>query len=133
MKSIVTQQAGQVTLADEVNAEHHAGMRDVISGLEHFRRAGQGLVEAKQGCEHGEWSAWLAANIKFSAQTARGYMRIAERWPEIEAEQKRKMLSFSACLKLLAPPKPEPEPDPLPLPFGFLPGNFGEQVIRMIT
>lgn len=39
---------------------------------------GRELAAVKQKLEHGQFSAWLAAEFKMTAQTARNYMRVAE-------------------------------------------------------
>jgi DUF3102 family protein len=53
------------------------------AGLEHFRRAGAMLVEAKDQVAHGSWSSWLSKNFELSQNTAIRYMRLAR----MEAEQ----------------------------------------------
>jgi DUF3102 family protein len=47
------------------------------AGLEHYRRAGEMLIEAKSQVKHGEWGAWLKRNFTMSAPTAHKYMRLA--------------------------------------------------------
>ena len=55
--------------------------------LLHFRNSGEALLEAKQGCEHGEWLKWLSENFEGSHDTALNYMRIAQQWTTITAQQ----------------------------------------------
>lgn len=38
---------------------------------------GHTLIEAKALVRHGEWEAWLSANLQMSGRTARGYMQLA--------------------------------------------------------
>jgi hypothetical protein len=47
------------------------------AGLEHYRQAGQMLIEAKDQLAHGAWGRWLAKNFDLSARTAQDYMRLA--------------------------------------------------------
>jgi hypothetical protein len=47
------------------------------AGLEHYRRAGALLIEAKSQLQHGEWRAWLKRNFVLSHETARRYMNLA--------------------------------------------------------
>jgi hypothetical protein len=47
------------------------------AGLEHYRRAGALLIEAKSQLQHGEWRAWLKRNFVLSHETARRYMTLA--------------------------------------------------------
>jgi hypothetical protein len=49
------------------------------AGLEHYRRAGEMLVEAKEQVAHGSWGRWLSKNFELSQNTAIRYMRLARR------------------------------------------------------
>jgi hypothetical protein len=85
-------------MAAEINAQHEAGEAATSRGLEHYRRAGEALVRAKQAVGRGRWLPWLRANVRFSQQTASCYMRLAEQWDD-------KLLAagnLRAALRLLA-------------------------------
>jgi hypothetical protein len=89
-------------LAGQINAEHQQAESALRTGLEHARRAGELLLQAKQQCRHGEWLPWLEANAHFTVRTAQGYMRVARRWLEIEAKAKHvSHLSYRDGLNLL--------------------------------
>jgi hypothetical protein len=47
------------------------------AGLEHYRRAGEMLNEAKTQVPHGSWSRWLQKNFELSQRVAIRYMRLA--------------------------------------------------------
>jgi hypothetical protein len=47
------------------------------AGHEHYRRAGEMLIEAKDQVGHGGWTRWLAKNFDLSQRTAQDYMRWA--------------------------------------------------------
>jgi hypothetical protein len=47
------------------------------AGHEHYRRAGDMLIEAKDQVGYGGWGRWLAKNFDLSQQTARVYMKWA--------------------------------------------------------
>jgi|KBSMisStandDraft_5_1062788.scaffolds.fasta_scaffold99877_3 hypothetical protein len=47
------------------------------AGREHYRLAGQMLVEAKDQISRGGWSGWLTKNFDLSQRTAQEYMRWA--------------------------------------------------------
>jgi hypothetical protein len=47
------------------------------AGLEHYRRAGEMLNEAKDQVSHGSWTRWLTRNFELSQTQARRYMRLA--------------------------------------------------------
>jgi len=57
-------------IKDELTAANEAG-------LEHYRRVGEMLVEAKDQVARGSWSRWLAKNFELSQNTAIRYMRLA--------------------------------------------------------
>jgi hypothetical protein len=65
-------------LAAEINREHEAGEDAARQGLEHYRKAGEALLRAKAQCGHGRWLPWLEKSVRFSHETARRYMRLAE-------------------------------------------------------
>lgn len=47
------------------------------AGQEHYRIAGEMLIEAKDQVGHGRWSQWLTKNFDLSMRTAQDYMRWA--------------------------------------------------------
>ncbi len=100
------------TLAGRINKEHALAEEHAKTAVKHARNAGAMLLESKALCEHGTWAAWLESNFKGSDRTARRYMQVAERWPEIEANRTRVSdLSLRGALELLSEPK---EAGPLP-------------------
>jgi hypothetical protein len=48
------------------------------AGIEHYRRAGAMLLEAKSQIAHGEWTGWITRNFHLGARQARRYMELAE-------------------------------------------------------
>lgn len=72
-------------LAAQINKEHNASVKAASSTVEHARRAGELLIEAKDRVEHGQWLPWLKDNFPFTTVTAQNYMRIAREWPQIVA------------------------------------------------
>ena len=63
-----------VVLAPLIQKELEAG---AAAGLEHYRRAGEMLLEAREQCKHGEWTAWVERNFRLSQKTAQNYMKLA--------------------------------------------------------
>ena len=61
------------------------------AGREHYRRAGEMLIEAKDQVAHGGWSRWLAKYFDLSMRTAQDYMRWAR-----EYDQMRRGPSYSS-------------------------------------
>ncbi len=99
-------------LAAEITREHEAACRAVRTGLEHARRAGELLTGAKAGLVHGAWLQWLAEHCPtVSPRTAQMYMRVAGRWPELEAAANTKHVShlpIRQAVALLAGPRELP-------------------------
>ena len=48
------------------------------AGLEHYRRAGELLLEARDAVAPFKWGAWLSQNFALSRPTAYRYMKLAE-------------------------------------------------------
>lgn len=63
-------------IKDELEAGDYAG-------LEHYRRAGQMLAEAKDQMPYGGWGRWLTKNFTLSQTTAIRYMRLAALSPHV--------------------------------------------------
>jgi hypothetical protein len=111
-------------LASKINEAHAEAVQAAQSALLHAREAGRLLIEAKAALPHGAWAEWLRENVSFSHRTANAYMRVADRWEEIQANsQSSANLSIDGALKLLAAPREEEpelaedgEPDWLPAP-----------------
>jgi len=98
--------ASLTDLATQINDEHRQAEQALNTGLEHARRAGELLIQAKQLCQHGEWLPWLEQNFEGSARTARAYTLVAQRWPELEAKwQRAANLSIRDAMRLIAPPE----------------------------
>ena len=53
------------------------------AGREHYLRAGQMLLEAREQLTHGSWGAWLTKNFDLSTRTASDYMRWAREHNQI--------------------------------------------------
>lgn len=60
------------------------------AGQEHYRRAGEMLIEAKDQVSHGAWGKWLSKNFDMHAATARTYMR----WARMHDENERPALEM---------------------------------------
>lgn len=67
--------------AGSINAEHALALHHADAALEHARRIGQLLIEAKAALAHGEFTPWVAANIAFSMRQAQRYMAAAQGRP----------------------------------------------------
>jgi hypothetical protein len=78
--------------------------RGRAAGLEHYRRAGEMLLEAKEQIAHGEWGPWLKRNFALSHTTATTYMRLV-------TIQNKSRISKSATLsEIVHPERPHHQP-----------------------
>jgi hypothetical protein len=67
------------------------------AGLEHYRRAGEMLIEAKDQMDRSEWKGWLDRNFHLSYATATRYVRLAS-----QGENRRR---FSTLSEAVDPPR----------------------------
>ena len=67
-----------VQLAAAINAEHEAGEKSAWKRLQHYRKAGERLLRAKEVAGRGKWLNWFPKNVKFSLRTAHKYMALAK-------------------------------------------------------
>jgi hypothetical protein len=109
--------ADLAALAAAANREHAAALTAVRQGLEHARRAGEALFEARELCPHGTWLPWLAANVNYSQRTVYNYINVYEHWQEVAT-----LASLDEALLALryrgenADPPPEPLRYPITAP-----------------
>ena len=78
---------------------------------DHARRIGDFFIAAKAECKkRGEnFEPWVHAEFDISERTAQAYMRITNKWDELEKAQGLALFRIETALKLLANPKP-PKP-----------------------
>jgi len=92
-----------IELSKQINKEHELVLTHAVKALEHARNAGELLIQAKDTCKHGEWGKWLESNFNGSSRQAQRYMRVHQRWPEIEAKATRVSdFSLRQGLKMLS-------------------------------
>lgn len=70
------------TLAPLIKQELEAGDQ---AGLEHYRRAGAMLNEAKEQLAHGAWGRWLSQHFALSSRQALRYMTLARHHGEAKS------------------------------------------------
>ena len=93
-----------VSLAAEIAEHHEAAVRSARDAVQHGLEAGRLLIQAKGAMPHGEWGKWLPANFPGAARTARRYMQLADKWPEIESKMAgHAIMSIDAALRAVAP------------------------------
>ncbi len=84
-----------ISLAADINREHEAAQECAGKAVEHAKRAGELLIEAKGTIPHGEWIPWLATNVQFSERTAQTYMRVTRELPKLEGEKAHRVADLS--------------------------------------
>ena len=91
-------------LADRIGIEHTLVTKHLRAAVEHARRAGLLLMEAKEALPHGSWGPWLE-QAGIPDRTAQLYMAIASGWADIEEHvgdpQRVADLTVRACQRLL--------------------------------
>jgi DUF3102 family protein len=104
---------GLPQLAEKIRTVHLLAVEAMSAALTHARDAGTLLIEAKGRCKHGDWLPWLKDAVGIPPRTAQAYMRVAERWPELQAQMRNGCanppLQVREALKMLAAPSPEPK------------------------
>jgi Protein of unknown function (DUF3102) len=88
-------------IADTINREHDMAITAAASAMEHAARCGELLIKQKKGLKHGEWQAWVAANLAFSVDTAQNYMEAA-RCPKTERDRflsLRQMINYNRDIR----------------------------------
>jgi len=104
-----------IDLADRINQEHRACEQSLRSGLQHALECGRLLAQAKKQLAHGEWLPWLKRNCAVTPRAAQGYMRVASRWPQLEARtQHVSHLTYRQALALLTDERARPDRPTLP-------------------
>lgn len=91
-------------LADRANEAHRQAEGAAYTALEFAREAGINLSAAKALCKHGEWLPWLEANFEGTRFTAARYMRLSEKWAELNVRSCAH-LGIRQALELLSEPR----------------------------
>ena len=74
-------------LAEEILKEHSLVERAKQASIEHAKRCGDKLIEAKEAVDHGDWLQWLKQHCPtLKERTARLYMQVARHWDELIAK-----------------------------------------------
>lgn len=93
-------------LAAEIRQEHQRVHQAIAAGLSHAKEAGRLLLEARQHIPHGGWIRFVEHDCGLSRSIAAGYIRVCERWTELEPHVQRVAhLPLRKALALLAEPK----------------------------
>src|SRR5579872_3809339 len=77
-------------LASSIKTEHEAVVVAVRKSLDHARKAGELLSQAKKAIKETDyqWGKWVEKRCGILERTTHNYIRIFEKWTEIEAKLK---------------------------------------------
>ena len=87
--TILTAPTGLRQLAEQANFHHRECTASANTAIDHAHAAGDALILAKRECPRGSFLGWVKENFSGSPRTARLYMAVAKRWPQIEAKRQR--------------------------------------------
>jgi hypothetical protein len=106
-QDINTTELSETELVAAIHAAHLAAREAQMVVVNRAHECGKMLREAKRRFgAHGSWERWLWDNRKtlgFGKRMAQLYMKIAERWSEIEKQETKRVshLSVRGCLEYL--------------------------------
>jgi hypothetical protein len=81
-----TEATDLAALAEQINVLHKSVGVMMRKSLTAARKCGELLIQAKSQVPHGQWLPWLESNFSATRKIAAAYMRIADRWDEIEGD-----------------------------------------------
>src|SRR5579884_2282837 len=91
-----------LALIEAIKQAHATAVAAAESALLHARRCGDLLRQLKEQSPHGEWEDFfIAAGFDFALRTAQAYMRVSEKWPELERAGATRC-AFREALEVLA-------------------------------
>ena len=101
MKAVAVKAKSQIArplpvLVPLIQEELAAGDR---AGMEHYRHAGEMLLEARDQVAPFKWSKWLAKNFELSRTTAWRYMKAAEGFPQDAEARSRANVSLRSIVE----------------------------------
>ena len=123
--------AALAELAERINEAHQQAEVALNSGLQHALEAGRLLLEAKAQVGHGAWLPWLQEHFQGKPRTARTYVLLAQRWPQVEAKWPRAAnLSLRQVARLTAPDASTSPTVPMPVEADY--ANFGDYYVAFM-
>jgi hypothetical protein len=104
--------AALMTLAAAIRERHQRAAEAFATGVTYAREAGRLLADARTRIPHGCWIQFVEETCGLSRSTAAGYLRIHERWAELEPHVQRVAhLPLRQALALLADSSDDPAPE----------------------
>lgn len=89
--------------AEQANQCVRAVKRNQTKALSSARECGMHLLLAKEQCGHGKFGVWLESHFEGNVRQAQKYMRLADKWDEIESNaHSNAHLTIDSALNLIA-------------------------------
>lgn len=85
-----------LALAAAANRSHERANTSAADAVEHAVAAGETLAKARELCNAGEWSQFVAEHFDGSLRTAQKYMRLARHWRQISSTTPRGAITSQA-------------------------------------
>ncbi|HVA46874.1 MAG TPA: hypothetical protein VNH11_10955 [Pirellulales bacterium] len=82
-------QADLARLARRANEAHGRVAESLQQAVANALEVGRALLQAREICEKGKFTAWLGANFDGGPSTARGYMRLVVNWNQVGGDHQR--------------------------------------------
>lgn len=95
-------------IAERIVEAHDSTLSALRTSVQRAIDVGQLLALAKQKLGHGKLLPWLASNCGFSGATARRYMRLAKRLPDLKLLNVSNLGLSDAYRLIEGPPAKEP-------------------------
>jgi hypothetical protein len=87
-------------LALQIHREHQSAVSAAGTAIEHARRCGELLIQAKARIGHGGFLRWVTDHCHVGERQARNYMRVAQNWEAIANRQRASDLTLRQALAL---------------------------------
>lgn len=119
------------SLIKRIAEQHLAVLAGYRNGIQHAKRCGELLNEAKKQIPHKKWLGWLKANTKISVRTSNQYKQLATHWGLAETLLKKHPAeNYSICevIKLSGISRAQANPEKDTAQFSKKVANVGDNV-----
>ena len=70
----------------DINDLHKKGIDTALNAVGYWRQVGERLRQVKEMLDHGTYEQWVETHCTFGVRQASNYVRIAEKWADIQAQ-----------------------------------------------
>jgi len=91
-------------IVDEIQHHHDLAGQKAQEAMQHALEAGRLLTEVKTALPHGQFTDWVSANTRIAPRTARAYMQLAHRIPELDEAKRQRVatLPLRKAIRMIA-------------------------------